>query len=438
MMIDAQSSLKIASPIVGNQGEHFTGQQLAAAVIVIALAIVVTFLRRWAAAANAGWPTGRAIWYGINPFSGVPQGKRPEARGLLVGMDNRRSTSKTTAALWTIVVLYFIATMALIANSQSDAYPKLIQSISPLYLVLLGGPFAAAVLAKAIVSNGVDNQQIQKSQAGAARVADVFSDDDGNTDLVDTQYLAFNLLVAVIVIIQFARAPGSGAPAIPDFLATLTGASAATYVVNKALVSGNQPTLTRVASQNARQGAQVIAYGTNLIAQGDIKSPEVFVNGAQAETSGDPQQDQVTFRIPAASPLGPSTVSIRTPAGLEVTGKTELTIVADQLVITRVDSLQKHPGDWATFFGAGIYNAGDVDAAGTPTARADSLPAQITLIAASGSQHPCHPVSPDNSDSKLTVALPQGLSAGQYRVTGARGSLPAFINPPISLTVTRP
>jgi hypothetical protein len=435
-MIKTQGTLKSVSPIVGNPGEHFAGQQWVAVIIVIALVIVVNFLRRWAAASHAGWSNGSAIWYGINPWYPVPSKKRPVAMGLLIGTDNRVSTSKTTAALWTIVVLYFIATMALIVGSQSSGYPSLIQSISPLYLVFLGGPFAAAVLAKVIVTNGVANQQIQKSQADAANIADVFSDDDGNTDLVDTQYLAFNLLAAVIVIIQFARAPGFGAPAVPDFLAILTGASAATYVANKALISDNPPTLTRVAPQDARQGAQVIAYGANLIAQGDTKLPMVFVNGTQAETAGDAKQDQITFRIPAASPLGSATVSIRTPSDLEATGSTQLTIVPDQLVITRVDSLYKHPKDPATFFGTGIYDAGDVDAAGAPIAGANPVPAQITLIDANGSLHPCHPVLNGNSDSQLTVILPQGLAAGSYRVTGARGSLPATINPPISLMIT--
>jgi hypothetical protein len=438
-MVDVKGSSEAGPPLVGKAGEHFVGQQWVAAAIITALVIVVIIWRRWAAASRAEWSTGSALWYSINPSARVPQGKqKPDAKGLLVGTDNRVSTSKTTAALWTVIVLYLIATMALIAGSDRNNYATLIQSISLLYLVFLGGPYAAAVLAKATVTNGVNNQQVQKSQADSPRVADVFSDDDGNTDLVDTQYLLFNLLAAIIVVIQFASAPGSGAPTVPDFLAILTGASAATYVTNKALISGNPPALTRVAPQSARQGAQVIAYGANFIAQGDTKRPSVFVNGTQAETSGDAQQDQVTFRIPAASSLGPATVTIQTPSpsDLEATGSTQLTIVSDQLVITSVDSLYKHPSDPVTLFGTGIYNAGNVDAAGAPIAGTNPVPAQITLVDANGSLHPCHPVPDGNSDSKLTVTLPQGLEAGSYRVTGARGSLPASINPPISLRIT--
>ena len=436
-MIEVQASSKSVPPIVGKAGDHFADQQWVAVVIVVALVVLVIIWRRWAAASRAGWSTGSALWYGINPWARAPQGKqKPDAKGLLVGTDNRVSTSKTTAALWTVVVLYLIATMALIAGSNRDAYAFLIQSISLLYLVFLGGPYAAAVLAKVTVTNGINNQQLQKSQADSPSVADVFSDDDGNTDLVDTQYFVFNLLAAIIVILQFAGAPGLGAPVVPDFLAILTGASAATYVANKALISGNPPALTRVAPQGARQDAQVIAYGANLIAQGDTKRPTVFVNGTEAETSGDAQQDQVTFRIPAASSFGPAAVSIRTPSDLETTGSTQLTIIPDQLVITSVDSLYKHPSDPLTLFGAGIYNAGNIDAAGAPIAGTNPVPAQITLIDANGSVHPCHPVPRGNSDSRLTVTLPQGLEAGSYRVTGERGSLPASINPPISLKIT--
>jgi hypothetical protein len=196
------------------------------------------------------------------------------ARGLLVGADNRNSTSKTTAALWTAILVYFILTMAFVVGFNREEISTIIGQISPLYLILLGGPFAAAVLAKVSVSNSVASGEQQKSQADHARVADVFSDDDGNTDLVDVQYLAFNLLAAGIVLVQFLHAPGFGAPNIPDFLAGLTGTSAATFVANKALSSRNPPKIDRLAPNSVRPGGQVVVVvGSNLIAQGDNNPP---------------------------------------------------------------------------------------------------------------------------------------------------------------------
>src|ERR1019366_4921606 len=116
-------------------------------------------------------------------------------------------------------------------------FQTLVGNTSPLYLIFLGGPFAAAIIAKSVVSGAVDNGDQQRSQANAPRVADVFSDDDGNTDLVDLQYVLFNLIVAGIVLAQFLHAPGFGAPVVPSFLAGLTSASAATYVAHKGLTT---------------------------------------------------------------------------------------------------------------------------------------------------------------------------------------------------------
>jgi hypothetical protein len=212
--------------------------------------VFIAFLRRYLAARAAGKSFAQSFGFAIQFWVKTIDGVDPP-HGLLVGTDNRVSTSKTTAALWTVVLIYFIASMALIFGRHPDKYQSLIQSISPLYLVLLGGPFAAAVLAKGIVSSSVAAGQTQKGQ-GTPNIGDVFSDDDGNTDLIDTQYIAFNVLVAAIVVIQFAGHPGFGAPVIPDFLAALTGTSAAAYIVNKAVTTGNPPSITELTPSRVR------------------------------------------------------------------------------------------------------------------------------------------------------------------------------------------
>ncbi len=180
----------IPAPLIGTKNDTYAGRQILGAVIAVGIIAVIAFIRRYLAARAADQSFGESVGFAIRFWSKRADGNVQAPRGLLVGTDNRVSTSKTTAALWTVVLIYFIASMALIFGGQPDKYKSLIQSISPLYLVLLGGPFAAAVLAKSIVSGSAAAGQVQKGQ-GSPSVADVFSDDDGNTDLIDTQYIAF-------------------------------------------------------------------------------------------------------------------------------------------------------------------------------------------------------------------------------------------------------
>jgi hypothetical protein len=333
----------------------YTARLWLALVITLAAFLLVALLRRFAAARNAHCSLQVAVLFALTgrgeapavapagpapalagtpgPPGGPPAGADPAAsgiqapRGLLIGGDNRTSTSKATALLWTAVLLYFLVTLTLIFATHPDRYAGLIHRISPLYLVLLGGPFAAAVLANGIVGGAVDSRTMQKSTAAKPRVADVFSDDDGNTDLVDTQYILFNLLVAATVIAQFVHAPGSGAPQIPDFLAVLTGVSAATYLANKgATVSKNLPTIDRVlpGSILATVGGSVTVLGSNFVVQGDTTSPRVYINDAIEATVGTVAANSLHVAIPAGQPRGHATITVRTPSGAVVTASDKL------------------------------------------------------------------------------------------------------------------
>ena len=151
-------------------------------------------------------------------------------RGPLTGKDNRRSTSKAAGLIWTAVLLYFVITMAFVAGFDMSRFSSLVGKIDKLYLVLIGGPLAAAATAK-IVALG---QSATRTTAITAKARDLVSDDDGEIDLADTQYLLFNAVTAAIVLVQFAHSPASGPPVVPGILATLMGVSAATYTANKA------------------------------------------------------------------------------------------------------------------------------------------------------------------------------------------------------------
>jgi IPT/TIG domain len=324
--------------------------------------------------------------------------------------------------------------MALIFGGQPGKYQSLIQSISPLYLVLLGGPFAAAVLAKSIVSSSASAQQTQKGQ-GSPSVADVFSDDEGNTDLIDTQYFAFNGLVAIIVIIQFASHPGFGAPAIPGFLAALTGTSAAAYITNKAVTIGNPPSIAQVTPSQIRAEGQAVLSGQNFLLQGDDPTKvTVTVAGSPVtvEQKPVPTPTQLTFRVPASAVTG--TVAVLTPSELSTTagaasGSTvsspTLSIIPDSITVTRIDSLSTTKGGRLTLHGSGFFDAADVDWQGNAVdGKGPGTHGVLTPSTSQGNPVVCPPLGSgvNQSDTQLTLSVPDGTS-GPYRLTLERGAL---------------
>jgi hypothetical protein len=158
-------------------------------------------------------------------------------RGLVIGQDNRLSTSKTIAAIWTYVV--GAALLALVyAELKNHPHPLDATNKSGVigqYALLFGGPLGAAILAKGIVSNQVDKNPAAKTSADKASAADLVSGDAGNTDLGDFQYVIFNLVALVYVLGTFLHDPANGLPHIPDVLLGLTSVSAVGYVGKKAL-----------------------------------------------------------------------------------------------------------------------------------------------------------------------------------------------------------
>src|SRR5215211_4012909 len=121
-------------------------------------------------------------------------------RALYVGQDGRWSTSKLQALLWTIAVAWGLTSL-IVAKWYGDSAgwdEQLRNGLQDEYLLLLGGPFAAAIASKAIVTGKVENGDLPKvegSSSGAAEgLRQVVSDDAGDTDLIDTQYFVFNLV----------------------------------------------------------------------------------------------------------------------------------------------------------------------------------------------------------------------------------------------------
>ncbi len=238
--------------------------------------------------------------------------------GLVTGVDNRISTSKVQVLLWTYVlagaILSLIAATWLGANAGFDALTSGDFDFEP-YLVLLGGPFAAAIGARAIVGSQVGKGEKAKPP-GEPSASQAVTDDRGNADLIDCQYLLFNLVAIVYFLGAFGPDPAQGLPAIPPILYVLTGASALGYVSNKAIPSG-PPTLASIAPSAGRAGTEITVFGSGLLFPRDATATrrptsirefhpvEVVIGGRSAEivdgslSSGGAGGDRLKAIVPA-------------------------------------------------------------------------------------------------------------------------------------------
>jgi hypothetical protein len=212
------------------------------------------------------------------------QGLARSNGGLVTGLDNRRSTSKTVAVGWTLVVAWMVATDALIAvdSSHGITIAGLLKHAPDLYFVFLGGPYAAAAFAKASIQQKTADGTVAKIPADNPSTFDLIQDDAGNVDVYDFQYLLFNVLAIIIVVVGFSSAPGHGLPPVPPFLAILAGGAAATYTVNKAL-STSGPRIISVTPPTARIGDTLMIVGVGMFdPNASATLPTVTVGGIQA------------------------------------------------------------------------------------------------------------------------------------------------------------
>jgi hypothetical protein len=182
-------------------------------------------------------------------------------------MDGRASTSKVGAVAWTYAILFAFSYMLvlgrkLIVEAQTpklEGFAKAFEDFinagfQPEYFALLGFPLAAAVTAKALVTDKVVTGKMDKTpgemQGVASGVTELVTNDSGQTDLVDFQYLAFNVLTLVYFFVAFAtltaKSPSSGLPTIPATLLALSGLSTTGYLFKKATESGVAPQVTAV------------------------------------------------------------------------------------------------------------------------------------------------------------------------------------------------
>jgi hypothetical protein len=183
---------------------------------------------------------------------------------LVIGADGRVSTSQTVVWVWTCVFASALVIMTSLVAFGPLTSGEAFQTGSDwdAYLLLLGGPFASAVIAKGIVSHQTQQDPTSKSGTPAASAtanamsattqaapsaADIVSGDSNGPSLVDVQYTIFSLVAILYFVGVFianldkfeaGTVNASSAPwlpQIPSALLGLTSLAALTYVGNKAV-----------------------------------------------------------------------------------------------------------------------------------------------------------------------------------------------------------
>jgi hypothetical protein len=324
-------------------------QLISAFVLVLVLAALARTGRR-DAVAQAGGPfmlpdgTAREVTAGtviarggaMRPSVDLPvkAQHRSWLGAILVGKDHRTSTSKTVAFAWTLALAFGLMSL-LVAVWLGDHDPwdaQIDRGLQEEYLLLLGGPFAAAILAKQVAVS--QNEAKTDAPVGEANASQLVNDDQGETDLGDFQYVLFNLIALAFFLGDFIGDLAGGFPALPAILTGLALTSTGGYGAKK-LIAQAAPTLTSVLPNAAPAGAEIQVFGTNLAVPasssdtGELLGASVRVGPHAGELVAHDLvlgNDRLTVKIPGEAMPGPAPISAvradgvaaRAPSGMNV------------------------------------------------------------------------------------------------------------------------
>lgn len=349
---------------------------------------------------------------------------RSQFAGLIKGKDQRTSTSKTQALLWTYAVTFALLTL-LAANAIVEAahaisphtdylklpakgertlagnvavpFTEFVNSgLDATYFFLLGLPFGGAIAAKAITSTKVANGTVVKPPKDEApddtkkgAVAEVVVDDEGDADVGDFQYFLLNLVALGFFLSQFLIHPAKGLPEMPDTLVAITSVSAAAYVTKKGLYR-DPPVLLSVDPPAAAPGELVHIYGTKLLG-----SPvdEQTAERANAQATNENEEERKNAQALLAKAGGSVTVLFGRavarplrPGVDEVTDGDEVMLTSEHLVVAVPERLDAGPTT--------------VSVKRPPGAESERLPFEVT-----GAKPVIHSVVPNTVKRSVATAL---------------------------------
>jgi hypothetical protein len=339
----------------------------------------------------------------------------------LIGGDQRFSTSLTQVWLWTLAATTaFGFLLARVIFEGQDLARVLPDARWDDYLILLGGPFAASVIAKGTVQWKIDKGQVQKTE-GTPAPTQVFRGDDGAADLVDTQYLLFNGIALGYFVTQILATPVL--PQIPGPLLAMTSGTAALYVGNKA-AQRNAPMITGIDPKTVTPGAPVKVTGANF-APGEAsdlsRRASVVVEGVVGDVPVLPGWSNtcIEFVLPLSAAPGPKNVTVISSAGIQ-TAPVQLDITTRKPIVAGVVGPLR-PGSDVTVVGLHL------------------TPAQGELAWVSFGEETAVAIVGDGTS--LTVKVPPGLegdATGKVEVRVRVGSGADAVSDPIKVAVQGP
>jgi hypothetical protein len=260
-------------------------------------------------------------------------------RSLIVGADNRTSTSKTVALAWTYVIAFGLLTL-IIARwlGSPGGFDELVDAgLQEEYWLFLGGPYAAAIIARWSTTRQESESGKTEAPVDAPSAGQLIENDLGDADLGDFQYVLFNVVALAYFLGEFIQNVDMGFPDLPAVLTGLALTSAGTYSAKKLFLQQARPTLTSVVPAEVAHTAAVPAtfdvWGRNLIVPADAAPdgsalpPTVLVGGKKADVVSSEQTlgaDRIGVRMPAAfvppTPTTPTKVTAVRADGIQATG----------------------------------------------------------------------------------------------------------------------
>jgi hypothetical protein len=328
------------------------GQLIALGVLFATGAVLLLVGRKVAVALSAvTYTTADGIVHTVDPGATIPPADLPLVspgsyatkflplgRSLIVGTDNRTSTSKTVVLAWTLAVAYgLIAIIVAKWLGSSAGYDSLVDNgLREEYWLFLGGTYASAIIAKYSATTQAQGAAKPSAGVGDANVSQLVTDDTGRTDIGDFQYVLFNAIALAFYLGEFIPHLANGIPHIPAVLTGLALTSAGGYSAKKLFLQQTRPTLTSVIPatisrpSTGESAKQIEVWGQYLILPADVAPggtalpPKVLIGGQPANVPAFEQtlgSDKLTVEVTSNTAGGaPTKLTAIRADGVPATG----------------------------------------------------------------------------------------------------------------------